>query len=37
MITPIANAIFDGKLDINDFYKLTTDEKKILKVLFLKK
>ena len=28
MITPIANAIFDGKLDINDFYKLTTDEKK---------
>ena len=37
MITPIANAIFDGKLDINDFYKLTTDEKKNIESLIFKK
>ena len=37
MITPIANAIFDGKLDINDFYKYTSDDKKNIESLIFKK
>ena len=37
MITPIANAIFDGKLDINDFYKYTSDDIKNIECLIIKK
>ena len=38
MIIPLANAIFDGKIDINDFYKKTKQKNnKILQNLYFKK
>ncbi len=36
MITPIANAMFDGELDINDFYKSTGNNKDIENLCFQK-
>ena len=36
MITPIANAMFDGELDINDFYKSTGNNKDIENLFFQK-
>ena len=36
MVIPLANAIFGGKLNIKDFYKLKQDEKNIKKFDFKK-
>ena len=36
MVIPLANAIFDGKLNIKDFYKLKQDEKNIKSLIFKK-
>ncbi len=36
MVIPLANAIFGGKLNIKDFYKLKQDEKNIKSLIFKK-
>ena len=36
MVIPLANAIFGGKLNIKDFYKLRQDEKNIKSLIFKK-